>query len=81
MPAARASKLPWNSLQCEVEGILEREKGTSKFTTFQVNAMLRVPEGSNEERARRIMEKAEESCLITNSLSGTTHLDAVVEVS
>jgi organic hydroperoxide reductase OsmC/OhrA len=32
------------------------------------------------EKARRLLEKAEASCLISNSLSGTTHLNAVVTV-
>lgn len=75
---ARASKLPWNSLECEVEGILERETGTTKFTRFKVKAMLHVPRDTDEGRAHRILQKAEESCLITNSLSGSTHLEAVV---
>jgi peroxiredoxin-like protein len=75
---ARASKLPWASLKCEVEGVLEREQGTMKFTKFQVHAILHVPPDANEERAHRILQKAEESCLVTNSLSGTTSLDAVV---
>ena len=78
---ARASKLPWLSLNCDVEGTLERVEGTAKFTAFKVNATLNVPADTNEPRARRILEKAEESCLITNSLSGTTHLHAVVLVN
>jgi organic hydroperoxide reductase OsmC/OhrA len=75
---ARASKLPWTSLNCEVEGILEREKGLMKFTGFKIKAMLRVPPDTVGERAHRILHKAEESCLITNSLSGPTQLEAVI---
>ena len=77
---ARASKLSWLSLNCGCEGILERREGTMKFTEFVVNATLEVPQGTDEEKANRILEKAEASCLITNSLSGTTHLNAVVLV-
>ncbi len=75
---ARASKLPWKSLKCEVDGTLERVAGTTKFTRFAVRATLDVPQEANEERAHRILEKAEMSCLVTNSLSGETHLDAKV---
>ena len=78
---ARASKLPWTSLKCEVEGTLERGEGRTKFTDFVVRAELHVPQGTNEERAHRILQKAEDSCLITNSLSSTTHLNAVVLVT
>ncbi len=75
---ARASKLPWNSLRCEVVGTLERSEGTTKYTSFLVRATLEVFEETRGERAYRILEKAEKSCLITNSLSGETHLEAVV---
>ena len=75
---ARASKLAWISLTCEVEGTLERREGKTKFTEFAVHATLSVPQDTNEERAVRLLEKAEASCLVTNSLTGTTHLDATV---
>jgi len=78
---ARASKLSWISLKCEVEGTLERSEGTTKFTAFVVNATLAVPKDTTEERANRILEKAEASCLVTNSLSGVTHLNTVVLVA
>ncbi len=77
---ARASKLSWVSLSCECEGTLERREGTTKFTEFVINATLDVPQDANEERARRLLEKAESSCLITNSLSSATLLNAVVLV-
>ena len=75
---SRASKLAWISLECSVEGTLDRHEGTTKFTDFLVNATLRVPPATDESRARRILQKAEESCLITNSLSGSTHLEATI---
>jgi organic hydroperoxide reductase OsmC/OhrA len=77
---ASASKLPWLSLRCDVEGTLDRVERTLQFTGFQVRASLRVPAGTNEEQAGRLLAKAERSCLITNSLKGTSHLEAQVEV-
>lgn len=76
---ARASKLPWNALGCEVEGVLERADGVLKFTEFVVRAVLEVPADTSEERASRILEKAESTCLVTNSLSSVRHLEARVE--
>jgi peroxiredoxin-like protein len=76
---ARASKLSWISLKCEVDGTLERVEGTLKFTRFEVHATLRVPPDTNERLAQRLLEKAENICLVTNSLSGETRLDAKVE--
>ena len=40
---ARASRLPWVSLQCSVEGTLERVDGVTKFTAFAIHATLRTP--------------------------------------
>lgn len=77
---ARASKLSWLSLNCDVEGTLERRDGKTQFTEFKVNAALDVPPDTDAQKAQRLLEKAEASCLITNSLSGTTHLNAVVSV-
>jgi organic hydroperoxide reductase OsmC/OhrA len=73
---ARASKLPWVSLRCEVEGTLERVERVSRFTAFHIRASLRVPAGGSEEQAMRLMERAEQTCLVTNSLKGTVRLEA-----
>jgi peroxiredoxin-like protein len=77
---ARASKLSWLSLRCEVEGTLDRVERVTQFTGFRVRASLRVPPGTSEEQARRLLARAEQSCLITNSLKGPAHLEAEVEV-
>lgn len=78
---ARAGKLPWVSLACEVEGTLERVDRVSRFTRFQVRARLRVPAGGDAEQARGLMERAEQACLITNSLNAEIHLEAEVEMA
>lgn len=76
---ARAAKLPWLSLRCEVEGTLDRIERATRFTAFRVRARLQVPPGTPEEQARRLMEKAEQACLVTNSLKAPAHLEATVE--
>jgi len=75
---ARASKLAWTSLECDVDATLDREEGATRFTEFRVRAKLVVPEDTDEDRAHRLLAKAEKTCLVTNSLSGATHLDATV---
>ena len=75
---ATASKLSWLSLSCQVEGTLERIEGVTKFTEFTIEASLNVSAEIPEDRALYILEKAEANCLITNSLSCKTHLNAVV---
>jgi organic hydroperoxide reductase OsmC/OhrA len=77
---ARASKLAWTSLECRVEGTLDRVDRAMQFTAFHVRASLRVAPGVSEEQARRILEKAERSCLISNSLKAPSHLEAEVRL-
>lgn len=76
---ARASSLDWETLQCEAEGTLDRVDRSTRFTAIQLRARLAVPTGTNESRAARLLQKAEESCLITQSLACPVHLDASVE--
>jgi len=75
---ARASKLEWTSLTCDADGVLDRVERTTLFTEFRLRAVLAVPEGVDEKRARLLLDKAEQSCLITNSLKSTSHLEAEV---
>lgn len=75
---ASASKLSWTALSCEVEGTLERIDGVTKFTAFEIIAKLTVAQDSDEEKAQRVLEKAEAICLVSNSLSASTHLQASV---
>ncbi len=77
---ARASKLSWVSLRCDVEGVLDRVEHVAQFTDFLVHATLEVPAGSNEDQARRLLARAEKSCLVTNSLKAAVRLEAEVQV-
>jgi uncharacterized OsmC-like protein len=38
-----------------------------------------VPPGTNEDQARRLLTKAEETCLVTNSLKVHPQLESIVE--
>jgi peroxiredoxin-like protein len=78
---ARASKLEWGSLSCSAEGVLERVERVTQFTAFNVSVTLDVPPGTDESKAHRLLEKAEDVCLITNSLKASSHLEATVRVS
>jgi peroxiredoxin-like protein len=78
---ARASKLAWASLACDVAGTLDRVDRTVRFTRFDVHARLTVPAETDRDQARRVVEKAERSCMITNSLNGDVHLSLDVDVT
>lgn len=76
---ARASNIEWNSLRCDVTGTLDKVDKVTRFTHFSINASVDAPDGTNEARMRRVMEKAEENCLITNSLSATKELSVDIQ--
>lgn len=69
-----ASKFRWLHLESSTLGTLDRVQGTMRFTRFDTRAKLRVPAGTDLERAKKLLEKAESSCPIANSLSGERHL-------
>jgi uncharacterized OsmC-like protein len=64
-----------------VTGTLDRVDRITQFTAFAVHATLDVPMGVDPERARRALEKAEQNCLIANSLKAPIQMLSVVEVS
>ncbi|HEY0943372.1 MAG TPA: OsmC family protein [Steroidobacter sp.] len=78
---ARASKLEWRHLSCTVEGVLERTQGVTRFTRIVTKAVLTAEPGTTEDACRRALDKAEEACLIANSLLSTRELQAEVRVA
>jgi organic hydroperoxide reductase OsmC/OhrA len=78
---ARASKMEWTSLSCDVDGVLEKVDRVTRFTAFHIRATLDVPDGTREDKAERLMAMAEKSCLITNSLIADSNLEAEVRIA
>ena len=73
------SKLDWVSLDCKADGVLDKKESKFQFTEISLNATLKLKIGGNEERALRIMHKAEQNCLVTNSIKTKVILNAKVE--
>lgn len=76
---AKASRMPWVSVSLKCQGTLERPDKFTQFTRFDLHARLVLPPSVNEDQARRILVRAEETCLITRSLNGETHLEFEIE--
>lgn len=75
---AAASKFEWTSLKCNVDGTLDKVERAVQFTEIKVNAELVIPEGADADRAQKLLEKAEQTCFITNSLKADPHLEAKI---
>jgi uncharacterized OsmC-like protein len=78
---ARARQLCWLSIECEVVGQLDRVDRLLQFTDFCIHARLDLPPGTDERLARQVLERAESTCLITNSLKASCRLEATIEVA
>lgn len=65
---ARASRLQWISLDCDVDATLDRKEHVTQFTKVIVHARLIVPAAMDSVLCERVLEKAERSCLVANSL-------------
>ena len=77
---AAASKYAWLSLEAQTRGTLDRVDGKMRFTCFETHAKLHVPPGADVEQAKRLLEKAEQTCLVANSLNSERHLTVEIVV-
>jgi organic hydroperoxide reductase OsmC/OhrA len=78
---ARTARLDWLTLECEVDGELDKIDNFSQFTGFKVSAKLTIPDEKDRKKAGVILEKAEKYCLITNSMKAGSHLETEVIVA
>jgi organic hydroperoxide reductase OsmC/OhrA len=78
---AAASKLSWVSLESRTQGTLDRVDGKMRFTRFDTHAKLQLAEGADIERARKLLERAELTCLVANSLNSERHLTVEVAIA
>ena len=65
---AENSKLEFLSYTCEGTGKLERVEKRFMVSEIELKPEIVVTDDHAAERARRIIEKAEQACLITNSM-------------
>jgi organic hydroperoxide reductase OsmC/OhrA len=74
----RAARFEWSHVECRVEGVLERVDRTPQFTRYVTFAKLTVAADADIAQARELLERAERSCLVSNSLRGSRTLEAQV---
>src|SRR5689334_20327899 len=77
---ARKSRLPWNRIECELSGTLDRVDGVTQFVGFELRARLELPPAGDASEAQRVLERAERHCLIANSLKAPVRLVPTVVV-
>jgi peroxiredoxin-like protein len=77
---AKFSKFAFTHLDARTQGTLDRVEGKMRFTRFDTHAKLVVSAEADLERAKKLLEKAEATCLVSNSLTSERHLTMEVVV-
>jgi len=77
---AEKSRLEFASFNVDAEGAVTNEHGAWRFTEIKLNAFVTIAKEEDRDRAIRLLEKAEKSCLIARSLQCKITLSPVVKV-
>ena len=77
---AQFSKFEFLSLNVEVEGTLYKEEQGWRFTQITLHPRLKIALEKDRERASRLLEKAEKTCLIVRSTNSRIILEPELTV-
>jgi peroxiredoxin-like protein len=78
---AEMSKLDFTNFKAEAIGRLEKPDGQGYVVTeITVRPRLTIRRAQDADRARRILEKAEKHCLISNSVKSAVRLEPEIAV-
>jgi|SRR5713226_468870 len=77
---AEKSGLEFASFKLDAEGLLANEDGIWRFTEIKLRPVVAVLKEEDHDRAIRLLEKAEKSCLIARSLKCEVALFPAVKI-
>lgn len=75
--AGRAG-LAFTAYESEAEGLLELAEGTFQFTKIALKPTVTLQQSEDAAKAKEILEKAEATCLISNSMKTRIVLEPTV---
>lgn len=78
---AEYSKLKFENLKVNAMGRLSKQEGKFVVSEITLNPELTILDEKFTDKAKRIMEKAEEACLITRSIKTTIHFEPKVTIA
>jgi peroxiredoxin-like protein len=73
---ARASRIEFTTCEVTAEGTVDRTDGVIRFTEITLRPRLRLAAGADPDRAVRVMEKAQQACLVSASLATPIRFEA-----
>ncbi|MGE5246060.1 MAG: OsmC family protein [Betaproteobacteria bacterium] len=75
---ARLSKIDILNLELDATGTVDRLDGVTRFTEIVLRPRLTVAPGTDRDRALRLLEKSEKTCLVSASLSTPIRLESEI---
>lgn len=75
---AERAGLAFTSYESDAEGLLELVEGKFQFTKIVLKPQVTLKQGEDAAKAKEILEKAEASCLISNSMKTGVTLEPTV---
>ncbi len=77
---AEYSKFEFESLNVKSSGVMSREDGKFVMSKVILKPLLEITDGKYEKKAYRLLEKAEEICLISRSIKSEIEFQPEVRV-
>ena len=77
---ADIARFEFLSLDIESDGTLKKEEDGLRFSTIILHPIVKIAREGDRERALRLLEKAEKSCLIARSIKCPIELQPKVEI-
>lgn len=77
---AEFSKLHYTDLKVSASGLMSNESGKYAMTEITLRPTLTITDENQKDKALRILQKAEENCLISRSIKTVVKLEAEVVV-
>lgn len=78
LAVAERAGLALAAYESVAEGRLELVEGKFQFTTIVIRPSITLKSGSDTDKAKELIEKAERNCLISNSMKATVTLEPVI---
>lgn len=78
---SRAMKLEWEKILVDADAYLDKDSsGKLRFTKVEIFVTLTIYSPEKKEVALKALQKAEENCLINNSLNSQIELHPTIEI-
>jgi peroxiredoxin-like protein len=77
---AENSKLDFISLEIDAKGMLDKVEGKFLMTEIDLLPRLVIRDEKDREKAERILQKSEQACLISNSMTAKVTLHPTIRV-